>query len=51
MILYCWALTFVSWLLHGSPVVDGHDYVGIDVDDCGRGTLACRRCGHRSTAW
>jgi len=49
--LYCWALTFLRWLLHGSPPVSGHDYLSLDVDVDGRGTLECRRCGHRSTAW
>jgi hypothetical protein len=51
MILYCWAMTFVNWLRHDGPVIDGHDYVSVSVDDFGRGMLECRRCGHRSTAW
>lgn len=51
MQLYCWTLTFLSWLLHGSPPVEGHDYVSVDVDENGRGTLECLRCLHRSTSW
>jgi len=51
MKLYCWALSFLSWLKMGWPFIDGHDYMNVDVDESGRGTLACRRCGYRSTAW
>jgi len=50
MHLICWLLTFVNWIGSRGPRIDGHDYVSIDVDDYGRGTLECQRCGHRSTA-
>ena len=51
MNLYCWALSWLNWLLHGSPYISGHDYLSVDVDDFGRGTLVCQRCGHQSRAW
>jgi len=51
MSLYCWLLSVLSWLRRWpQPYISGHDYMNIDVDDYGRGTLECCRCGHRSTA-
>jgi hypothetical protein len=45
MILYCWALSFLSWLKMGWPYIDGHDWVqGEDKE------LECRRC-HAIEHW
>ncbi len=53
MRLYCELFTLIDWVIHGPPVISGHDFKTIlDFDEfTGRGTLRCRRCGAESLGW
>jgi hypothetical protein len=48
---YCRRLTLLNEFLTGSPPISGHDFINVNVDEHGKGTLRCRRCNHESTAW